>query len=173
MRKPILALLLALTTVTTMADDTQDGGGFSDALVGALRSLSGFLPQPDPEPVDKDAAVATIGVRGAESTATLINPYWKDDLTRNDAFREQLTLLNGAVAELQSGRYAEAATALDGFAVAHADSSLLPAARFARALAAAGAGNTDEARDRLRQFRNDYPDHPLAGRSEALSAALR
>ena len=65
---------------------------------GKLKSLNPTLKQSA-----KSSTVYTAGIRGAESTDTLLKPYWKDDLTENDEFQADLVQFSKAQQKLDSG----------------------------------------------------------------------
>jgi TolA-binding protein len=110
----------------------------------------------------RSTTVYTAGVRGAESTESLIQPYWKGDLSEDEAFQAQLQSFSQAQQLMDSGKLADSAKAFGSFLDKYATSSLAPNARFARGLCHAGLGQNAQAKSDLQQFADDYPNHPLA-----------
>ena len=177
MKTKLITLLvsLALSLPVFAAEPAKPGApqtGASSLLIDALRSLSGLLPKPE-APRNEGGAVATLGIRGNESTATLITPYWKDDRSNDPAFKAQLEAYLAAHNLLQAQRWDAAQQAMVGFLGEHPNSDLTPHARFGQALAVAGAGNGAAAASQFQQFARDYPQHPLRGEAERLATALR
>lgn len=168
----ILTLSLVLAAPVPAADtDSAGQGGASSLLVNALRGLSALLPKPQ-APAASNAPVATLGIRGSESTTTLLSPYWKDDRAEDTAFKQELERYTAAQDLLQAQRWEEARAALSQFLADHPNSDLVANARFGEAVANVGGNHLPEAADQLQRFVADYPDHPLRGNAEGLAAAL-
>ncbi len=175
MHKSLAVILLVAAPMAFAADPPPNQGeetrGFSSVLIDALRGLSGILPQPNAAEDAKARQVATMGIRGAESTGTLIEPYWKgDDAT--DGFAAQAAELTEVLRLLQAKQFAEAHASARQFLTSHPQSDLLPAARFSLGLALAGEQRLSEARSELQGVANDYPKHPLAEKALRVAAAL-
>lgn len=145
--------------------------GESSLIIDALRGLSALLPRPEAPPAE-NSQPSTIGIRGNESTTTLITPYWKGDRGEDPAFTAELSSYTAAQRLLQEQRWDEAQQAMTRFLTEFPKSDLTPNARFGQALATAGARHTGEAADQLRTFVRDYPEHPLRAEAEKLAAAL-
>lgn len=174
MKRMLFLLTLALgLAMPVAAEDAKpaEKGGASALIIDALRGLSALLPKPD-VPVEETKSVSTIGVRGSESTATLITPYWKDDRSNDPAFAAQLTAYAAAQTLLEQHRWEEAQQAMSAFLAAHPASDLVPNARFGEALAQAGAGRGKEAAAQFAKFAQDFPAHPLRARAQELASAL-
>jgi len=170
----IAGLLFALSvSAAEPAKPAAQGGGTggtSDLVINALRGLSALLPKPDAP--KEEGKVSTIGVRGAESTTTLVSPYWKEDRSNDPAFAAELSAYTAAHNLLQEKRWDEAQQALSKFLVDHPKSDLVPNARFGQAVASAGASKNGEAADQFKQFARDYPKHPLRTDAEKFATAL-
>lgn len=176
MKRSLFLLLmgLAIAAPATAADPAAAGeasGGVSSMLVNALRGLSALLPKPD-VPATEKSAVATMGIRGSESTTTLMTPYWKDDRSSDPAFATELSAYTAAQNLLQERRWDEAREALTKFLSDHPQSDLAANAHFGLAVAAAGGDDATEAAGQFKQFVSDYPEHPLRNQAEKLAAAL-
>ncbi|MCP4431902.1 MAG: hypothetical protein GY806_13050 [Gammaproteobacteria bacterium] len=109
----------------------------------------------------KAALVYSAGIRGAESTDTLLKPYWKDDLTQNAEFQLELQQFSKAQLKLDKGDLENAVKEFDEFIDSYQQSSLLPNALFARSIGLAGIGKKEQAISSMQLFINDNPDHPL------------
>lgn len=184
MKKTLLVLLACTLPLAAHAADAAkpaepaaqaqpSEGHFKGALFDALRSLSGMLPKQDNHKDANGNGSATMGIRGAESTASLMTPYWKDDKNTDPAFKAQVDEYAKAQQLLEQGKLKEAEGAMSGFIRQHPDSELLPNARFGLALAYAGQGQRDKGRVAMDKFLKDYPQHPLAADAQKVMAELK
>jgi TolA-binding protein len=171
MKRTIFTLFLGLLLAIPGFAAEPAKPAASGLITNALRGLTALLPKPETAPADS-TAVSTIGIRGSESTATLVNPYWKDDRSNDPAFAAELNAYTEAQNLLQAQKWTEAQQAMTRFLAEHPKSDLVPNARFGQALAAAGADQAGPAADQFRQFARDYPTHPLRADAEKLAAAL-
>ena len=105
--------------------------------------------------------VYTAGIRGAEATDTLIQPYWKDDLTQDPEFQKELEAFYMAQTKMDQGELKQAITAFDQFTRQYQSSSLLPNALIAKGLSEAVSGQQQSAKISLKAFIDSYPQHPL------------
>ncbi len=121
----------------------------------------------------KSSVVYTAGIRGAEATETLIQPYWKDDLTNDEAYQKQLAQFSKAQQLMDKGDLAGSVKAFDDFIKQYADSYLLPNALFGKGLSAAGIGNKSTASEAMQQFIDTNPNHPLIADAQQILQALR
>lgn len=116
--------------------------------------------------------VYTAGIRGAESTDTLLQPYWKDDLTRDEAFQAELKKFSLAQRQMDQGDLETAARSFDDFLTEFAQSDLRPNALFGMSLCLAAIGQTDPSRSTLKTFIEENPNHPLIGDAQQVLASL-
>jgi len=121
-----------------------------------LKSLNPTLKQSA-----KSSTVYTAGIRGAESTDTLLKPYWKDDLTQDAQFQAELEQFSKAQQKLDSGELDKAAMEFEQFLNKYNNSALRPNALFAMGISLAGVGNRESSIASMKQFIDEYPDHPL------------
>ena len=117
--------------------------------------------------------VYTAGIRGAEATETLIQPYWKGDLSTDAAFQAELKAYSSAQQLLDDGVLDQSVTAFNDFLQQHASSTLAPNALFARSLGYAALGKSADARFGLQTFIDKNPQHPLAADAVELIAQLK
>jgi len=134
---------------------------------GKLKSLNPTLKQSA-----KSSTVYTAGIRGAESTDTLLKPYWKDDLTENDEFQAELVQFSKAQQKLDSGQLDAAAEEFDQFLKKYGNSALRPNALFAKGLSLAGVGKKEPSIATMKQFIDENPNHPLVGDAELVISKL-
>lgn len=127
-------------------------------------------------PASRDSArsqqVYTAGIRGAESTDTLLQPYWKDDLTRDEAFQAELAKFSLAQTQMDQGNLESAAKSFDDFLGEFAQSDLRPNALFGKSLCQAAIGQTDDSRSTLQTFIDENPNHPLIGDARQVLTSL-
>ena len=98
MKKLLLSLLCATCLVinaplvaqesSIVVNQSEDHSIFE----GLFRSVWAKLKSINPTAKQSARSVQfyTAGIRGAESTDTLLTPYWKDDLTQDEQFQAQL-----------------------------------------------------------------------------------
>lgn len=111
----------------------------------------------------RSSAVYTAGIRGAESTDTLLKPYWKDDLTQDEAFQAELQKFTLAQLKMDQGELEAAVSSFDGFLDSYAQSSLRPNALFGKSISLAGLGQTQQSLAAMQLFVYENPNHPLVG----------
>ena len=109
----------------------------------------------------KSAQVYTAGIRGAESTDTLLKPYWKDDLTQDEKFQAELQLFSKAQLKMDKGDLENAANEFESFIDQYQDSSLRPNALFGRSISLAGIGKMEASKSSMQLFIDENPNHPL------------
>ncbi len=116
-------------------------------------------------PTQKESArsqtVYTAGIRGAETTDTLLKPYWKDDLTRDEAFQAELEMFSLAQIKMDRGELEAAVEAFESFLNEYGQSNLRPNALFGKGLCLAGLGQTERSQAAMQQFVDENPNHPL------------
>jgi TolA-binding protein len=117
--------------------------------------------------------VYTAGIRGAESTETLIQPYWKDDLSQDKAFQQELKQFSVAQQLMDKGELNASVDAFDSFISEYPNSNLLPNAQIAKGVSLAGLGKNTQAVSTLSQFIDANPAHPLSADANALLSQLR
>lgn len=127
-------------------------------------------------PSSKESAnsevVYTAGIRGAESTDTLLKPYWKDDLTEDEAFQVELQKFSLAQLKMDRGELDSAVTSFDSFLTEFAQSDLRPNALFGKSISLAGLGRNQQSLVTMRQFLEENPNHPLNTDAKLVIAEL-
>jgi TolA-binding protein len=141
---------------------------------GLFRSVWARLKALNPSSREsaRSEQVYTVGIRGAESTDTLLKPYWKDDLTQDEAFQAQLKKYSRAQLQMDAGDLETAAKSFDDFLSEFSNSDLRPNALFGKSLCLAATGQTDESRTTLQTFIDENPNHPLIGDARQVMASL-
>lgn len=146
-------------------------GGLQDMLDELWARLRQFGPKLGARETEKSTLVA--GVRGAESTASSLEPYWKGDKTRDPAFIAEVGAFNAAQALAERGDYPAAAAAFEKFQKDYPASGLRPNADYAQALALVSGGDRVAGIARLKAFAEHNPAHPLAADAQRLLAQLK
>jgi len=117
-------------------------------------------------PTTKESAntevVYTAGIRGAESTDTLLSPYWKNDLTQDEEFQAELGKFSLAQIKMDRGELESAVKSFDGFLDEYEQSPLRPNALFGKSISLAGLGQTQQSLAAMQQFVDENPNHPLS-----------
>ena len=128
-------------------------------------------------PSQKESARSEIlynaGIRGAESTDTLLQPYWKGDLSQDRQFQAQLQNFDLAQAKLDQGELAAAALLFDDFLQKFEHSALRPNALFGKGISLAGSGKNEQSLSAIRQFVEENPRHPLVKDARLVIDELR
>lgn len=158
----------AAGTVTVKSEQQSVFKGFLYSVWGKLRALNPRLSGHN-----SHRTVATAGIRGAETTTSLINPYWKDDRTEDPDYIRELTEYTKAQQFAENGDLKAAITALSDFIDKHDSSDLKPNAQFALGISYGGLGRNPDAVKMLQSFVNDYPAHPLVSDAKQVIAELR
>jgi TolA-binding protein len=135
---------------------------------GRLRALN---PQMDNR--NRSRTAVTAGIRGAETTDSLINPYWMDDKTEDPDYIKELTAYTKAQQLAENGDLQSAVKALSAFIEDHGDSDLKPNAQFALGISYGGLGQKKPSVDALQAFVNDNPKHPLVADAKQVIAELK
>lgn len=164
-----MSLILSASPVFSadkIIKQTQTHNVFKGALLSIWAKFRSFNPHSNQNATAK--TVYTAGIRGAESTGTLIQPQWKEDLTQDKAFQKELRMFGVAMTQLDNGNLTEATQSLDKFLDQYTKSSLRPNALFARGMSYAGIGDIQKSKQSLQQFVESYPHHPLVADAEQL-----
>jgi hypothetical protein len=132
--------------------------GFFQSVWARLKSLNPSMK----ESANSDV-VYTAGIRGAESTDTLLKPYWKGDLTQDEEFQAELQKFSLAQLKMDRGELDSAVKSYDNFLDEYAQSDLRPNALFGKSISLAGLGDTQQSLETMQLFVDENPNHPLHG----------
>ena len=130
--------------------------GFFQSVWVRLKSLNPSMK----ESANSDV-VYTAGIRGAESTDTLLKPYWKGDLTQDEEFQAELQKFSLAQLKMDRGELESAVKSYDSFLDEYAQSDLRPNALFGKSISLAGLGDTQQSLATMQLFIDENPNHPL------------
>jgi len=114
----------------------------------------------------------TMGVRGAETTSTLLQPYWKDDKTSDEKFMQQLESFAKAQNMADKGDLVSANKEFTGFIDKYPQSDLKPNAQFAAALTMGAMGKMTDSKNSFKVFIDENPDHPLVSEAHLVMKEL-
>ncbi|MDH3630509.1 MAG: hypothetical protein OER98_05245 [Gammaproteobacteria bacterium] len=101
------------------------------------------------------------GIRGAETTETLLKPYWKADLTQDENFQAELERFSLAQYKMDQGDLEAAVVLFDGFLSQYEASDMRPNALFAKSISLANIDQRKQSLAVMRQFVDENPNHPL------------
>ena len=175
----ILAIVLAVPGLALAAESAT---GTNEQVVvkaeqksvfkGLLYRVWGKLRALNPKMSNRNRTVVTAGVRGAETTDSLINPYWMNDKSDDPDYIKELTEYTRAQQLAEDGDLQGAVKALSAFVEEHGDSDLKPNAQFALGISYGGMGQNKPGVDALLAFINDNPEHPLVADAKQVIAEL-
>ena len=169
MKNSLLVIFCLSITAFTMPLQAQDSAtivetqshsvfkGFFQSVWVRLKSLN-----PSMKESANSAVVYTAGIRGAESTDTLLSPYWKNDLTQDEEFQAELEKFSLAQIKMDRGELESAVKSFDGFLDEYEQSPLRPNALFGKSISLAGLGQTQQSLAAMQLFVDENPNHPLS-----------
>lgn len=159
------------TSQSPIVVQEQPASAFKGTLLkvwNKFRVLSPRVPQEVPRLV-----TTTAGIRGAETTSTILQPYWKDDRTGDERFIQQMEQFSTAQTLMEKGQMEAASKAFSDFMATWPESDLKANAQFALGLAYGGLAKKEQSIQAFNQFVKDYPQHPLAADAKEAMAALQ
>ncbi len=118
-------------------------------------------------------STVTAGIRGAESTTTLLEPYWKGDKLNNKRFIQQLESFSQAQTLADQGNLQAAQKAFEEFTEQWPKSDLKSNAQFASAMIQGAMGKLEESQQGFDEFIRLYPGHPLVEDAKLLLSDMK
>jgi TolA-binding protein len=113
------------------------------------------------------------GVRGAESTTSGLQPYWKGDRSEDPDYIKEVDTFLDAMELADAGKFEQATGALNAFSDSYPNSSLGPNVQFALGLAYGQLGKNAKGVAALESFARRYPEHPLVSDATELIQILQ
>ncbi len=113
------------------------------------------------------------GVRGAETTTSGLQPYWKGDRSEDPDYIKEVDTFLDAMELADAGKFEQATGVLNAFSDSYPDSSLDPNVQFALGLVYGQLGKNAEGVAALESFAKRYPEHPLVSDAEELIQVLQ
>jgi TolA-binding protein len=161
------AMALNETTITESSSHS--------VFTGLFRSVWAHLKTLNPTQWQSARSTQTYvaGIRGAESTDTLLKPYWKADLTQDENFQAQLVKFSRAQHEMDRGDLQAAVELFDGFLSEYEHSDMRPNALFGKSISLANIGQSQQSMAVMRLFINENPNHPLVADAKQVIEALQ
>jgi TolA-binding protein len=156
-------------TVVVKTENQSTFKGLLYQVWGRLRALNPQLKTNK----TRDRTVATMGIRGAETTTSLIEPYWKGDKTDDPGYITELTRYTQAQQYAEDGDLPKAVTALNSFLEEYQHSDLRPNAQFALGISQGGMGDVAASKKTLQSFIDDNPKHPLVADARQVITELQ
>ena len=146
------------------------------ALILTLYKIWGKFKALSPKDVSKNRPknrTVTAGIRGAETTSSILQPYWKDDRSNDKQFIKQLQDFAHAQSMVDEGRLEDANQAFNSFVEHYPASDLRVNARFAIGLTLGGMGQNVQCVQSFEGFVKEYPDHPLTIEAQSVIAEFK
>ena len=152
------------SSTSLIKSDSNSLKSFFISLWGKLKSVSPKYGRQATGPT----IVTTAGIRGAESVDTLLNPYWKDDLSDDPEYKSEVGLFNKGTDLASGGDIENAIIAFEGFLDNYHTSDLAPNAKFALGIAYSEFGEQGQAVRILNNFVEKYQSHVLLADAKQL-----
>lgn len=152
---------------------TESKSVFKGLLFKVWNKFKVLSPKKNDKNYAKGTVIATAGIRGAETTSSILKPYWKDDKTNDKQFVEQLQDFAQAQTMADDGKLKEANQAFTHFMDKYPGSDLKPNAQFGMAITLGGMGQNNESVQMFKSFVNEHPDHPLAEDARLIISELK
>ncbi|MFQ5935224.1 MAG: tol-pal system YbgF family protein, partial [Acidiferrobacterales bacterium] len=150
-----LLLWLPLANAQSPASGSEvqkvEASGLPRLLSQLWAKVRAYVPRSDPASAQA-RRTHIAGVRGAESTDSALQPYWKGDKSEDPAYLEQLKAFDAAAQLADAGKHQQAAIALNKFLQSYPDSDLNASAQFALAVVYGEIGDKPKAVAALSTF---------------------
>ena len=179
--KKLLIIMFCVGSITANAramalnETTITESNSHSVFTGLFRSVWAHLKTLNPTQWQSAKSTRTYvaGIRGAESTDTLLKPYWKADLTQDEGFQAELVEFSRAQHQMDKGDLQAAVELFDGFLIEYTHSNMRPNALFGKSISLASIGQSERSMAVMRQFINENPNHPLVGDAKQVIDALK
>jgi len=161
----ILLLAFGLMTGQSVAAEQQKKGAAyqvvksESSFFGSLwNRIKRIIPR---QHTSRNMTTAVLGVRGAETTESALQPYWEGDLTSDPSFRNDIKQFDDGTKLCESKSPTKGTEAFEKL-IKSTNSAMLKANSMI-ALASCYAEHGDEAKGRaqLQDFLSKYPKHPM------------
>ena len=167
--------ITANAPVIALNETTVTESSSHSVFTGLFRSVWAHLKSLNPTQRQSAKSTPTYvaGIRGAESTDTLLKPYWKADLTQDESFQEELGKFSLAQHKMDKGDLPAAVELFDDFLSEYAHSNMRPNALFGKSVSLASIGQNERSLIVMQQFIDENPNHPLVGDARQVIEALQ
>lgn len=178
--KNLLVVTLLLFSLSAVADEAtapevhkaEDQGVFKGLMYKVWNRFRALSPRDDKE-LPSGKVVATAGIRGAETTSSILQPYWKDDRTNDEQFLRQLNDFADAQALVDKGQLQQAGESFKKFIDNYPGSDLRPNAQFAVGMTYGGLGQARQSVEAFQAFIRENPQHPLVADAKLVIEELK
>ncbi|MEM7208338.1 MAG: tetratricopeptide repeat protein [Pseudomonadota bacterium] len=123
--------------------------------------IKGVSPQVETAGTEGDITL-TAGIRGSEATEDLLSPYWKNDLSQDPDYVNEISLFSQGNRLAVDGNLEKAIVAFESFLKNYPQSDLLANAQFALGVAYSQSGEQGQAVKVLSEFIDNHESHILA-----------
>lgn len=176
-----MLILALLAPLQIMAADSvqptviQQAEEKKSVFKGLLYKVWGKFKAMNPKKDNREvrSVAVTAGIRGAETTSSILQPYWKDDKTSDQQFIQQLDDFAQAQSLVENGELQQANEAFGGFIQSWPASDLRPNAQFAMGMTYGGMGQKAQSIQAFQTFVSEHPQHPLAADAKELIADMK
>jgi TolA-binding protein len=178
--KKLLIIMFCVGSISVNAPVIANATTFTESsshsvFTGLFRSVWAHLKALNP--TQRQSAKSThtyaAGIRGAESTDTLLQPYWKADLAQDEDFQEELGKFSQAQHKMDKGDLPAAVELFDDFLNEYAQSNMRPNALFGKSVSLASIGQNERSLIVMQQFIDENPNHPLIGDARQVIGTLQ
>ena len=177
----ILMLMFCLPALSVAAEQVKNESNIvvqkdqKNVFKGLLYRVWGKLRTLRPKSNQRNhtRSAITAGIRGAETTDSLIDPYWKGDKTDDPDYIKELTEFNNAHQLAENGDLPSAVNALSSFISNHGDSELKANAQFALGISYGGMGDVRSSVNTLRAFLKENPKHSMVADARQVIAEIQ
>lgn len=161
--------VIALNTTTVTESSSHS------VFTGLFRSVWAHLKSINPTQKQsaKSSQTYVAGIRGAESTDSLLQPYWKADLSQDANFQAELGKFSLAQHKMDQGDLPAAVVLFDDFLSEYTQSNMRPNALFGKSISLASIGQNERSLVVMRQFIDENPNHPLVGDARQVIKSLQ
>jgi len=114
-----------------------------------------------PHQSNRSTTTAVIGVRGAETTESALQPYWEGDLASDPAFKSDIKQFDDGTKLCESQKPEKGTEAFEQLLKTTENDMLKANTMIALASCYAEHGNEAKGRSQLQTFLKQYPQHPM------------
>ncbi len=116
---------------------------------------------------------AVIGVRGAETTETALNPHWEQDLASDSVFQSDMKSFESARGLCETGDVSEGTREFEGLVETSSFQSIQSNGLLALAACYDQQGEQKKSLAYLESFVKKFPKHPMTKDVQAFIASVK
>jgi len=168
----LVSMMGGLATSAVAADgwkqEQQREHSFFHSIWGKMKSI-----MPKRHTNANHQVTAVIGVRGAETTETALNPHWEQDLAANPSFQSDMKAFETAGGLCESGDVSEGTRELTGLVETSSFQSIQSNGLLALAACYDQQGDQKKSLSYLESFVKKYPKHPMTNDVKKFISSLK